>query len=309
MKENENSFSTGTSGSYSTGTANAGTAGGSMSKLAENKKSVNTGKYMIAGGVVIFILLLIICGGVPNAFLLFLDAVLMVAGGIKIYLAKKEFALSYKEIFVEDPLKTNFENVTYKASSGFDENTVSGFGLCVMGNRFESEDYIHATYNGVDFEMSDVTVQYQSTGRSTSVHTYFSGRILTFSYPESPITSVKVYSSGFEHRALDSSQKKNEKLETDNAAFNSSFDVYSPDGSAAFYALTPQLMEKLSTLATKYQSIAVNITNNKIYVGINEPNNNAFDPRTVTDNISPEVETAKIQADIDDIKYIIDTLS
>ena len=65
------------------------------------------------------------------------------------------------------------------------------------------------------------------------------------------------------------------------------------------------LSEKLDRLASRYPSIALHISMNKIYIGFNEPTNNAFDTKSMLTNISYDQEVKKIEKDINDIKYII----
>ena len=72
-----------------------------------------------------------------------------------------------------------------------------------MGNTFYSEDYIRANYQGVDFEMAQVSVREvdNSDNKTTSV-TYFDGRMLVFDFPDKIVSSVLIYSNKFKNRAL-----------------------------------------------------------------------------------------------------------
>ena len=93
----------------------------------------------------------------------------------------------------------------------------------------------------------------------------------------------------------------------ENVRFNEEFDVYSRNPHDTFYLLTPQFMERLLVLKKKYTSIAICFENNRVVFAFNEVGNDAFDGTMISDISYPE-EIAKVQNDIDDIKYIIGTI-
>ena len=90
--------------------------------------------------------------------------------------------------------------------------------------------------------------------------------------------------------------------------FNKKFDVFSDNPHDAFYIITPNFMERLNALTTKYKSVAMSVTGRSIVVAFNEPENNAFDPKNMAGKVDYVEEQAKIQSDIDDIKIIISTI-
>ena len=215
----------------------------------------------------------------------------------------------YKRLFVEEPLRKNFDRVYYNWKEGLTEPVVESFGLCNMGNRFRSEDHIIADYNGIHFEISDVYVaHHSSSGKSSHTTIYFKGRMMVFNFPDKMVDSVKIFSRNFKHRRNSWIGQKPNKVEMESAQFNKDFDVLCSNEHDAFYLITPQLIEKLEQLQSKYKSIAIHICGNNAFVGFNEPHNNAFDPKSNFKETSYPEEMEKVQADMDDIKDIITIL-
>ena len=124
---------------------------------------------------------LMLFGGTSFMSYWFAQAVPLLVFGILLFLAglivelsiSKNYKQEYKKLFVEGPLNQNFQYVVYDWKAGFTKEAVRSFGLTAIGNRFHSEDYIRAVFDGVPFEMSDVTVQdVRSTGKSTYTVTW-----------------------------------------------------------------------------------------------------------------------------------------
>ena len=259
---------------------------------------------------------LMLFGGTSFMSYWFAQAVPLLVFGILLFLAglivelsiSKNYKQEYKKLFVEGPLNQNFQYVVYDWKAGFTKEAVRSFGLTAIGNRFHSEDYIRAVFDGVPFEMSDVTVQdVRSTGKSTYTVTYFKGRMLVFDYPGKKVGTTRIYSDAFYYLPKDDITKNN-KVEMESDKFNQIFRVYAEDPHDAFYLLTPQFMEKLDHLASNYTSIGIHFCGNKVFVGFNEPYNNAFDSKSMMNKLSYDEEMAKTQKEINDIKFIISML-
>ena len=212
---------------------------------------------------------------------------IFVAVGLSVlglYLAKdtdKKYKSIYKSIFVQRPLEENFDNMYYDWQSGFSSDLVRNFSLCKMGNRFNSEDYIRAEYQGVPFEMSDVTVQYHTSGKNSHTTTYFRGRILIIESPEKMVNSVQIFSKAFKYRASLAGNTKPQNVEMESVRFNKEFDVHAVSPHDAFYLITPPFMERLYRIQAKTTSVAIHAFGNKIVIGFNEPTNNAFDSKNL----------------------------
>ena len=215
---------------------------------------------------------------------------------------------SYKELFVKGALEKNFQNVFYNPDKGFSKDDVRKFNLVMMGSDFSSEDYIKASYNGINFEMSDVNVSdTTSDGENSSTTIFFKGRMIIFNIPDKKVSYMRLFSNSFHYSAVGRKDKPN-KIELESVEFNKEFSVYSENAHDVFYLLTPQYMERIQSLSTRYKSIAVNIWNNRVIFAFNEPKNDAFDASSVLKKLDYQNELAKIQADIDDIKVIINAM-
>ena len=214
----------------------------------------------------------------------------------------------YKEAFVREPLMNNFENVTYEPQWGFPADTVESFQLCQMGNQFYSEDYIRASYAGVDFEIAEVRVYdvYSTDDRDERSTTYFEGRMMVFHLPDKAVYPMSIFSRKYKHRAISRREAKQTKVEFESSRFNKAYDVYAQNEHDAFYLITPQFMERLEILADKYaDGIALHMIGNSVALAISEPGKNAFDAEIEVGKLDFDKEMAKVQGEIDDIKMLI----
>ncbi|MCR5086055.1 MAG: DUF3137 domain-containing protein [Lachnospiraceae bacterium] len=259
-------------------------------RLQENRKAVGKGMLIVLAGAF---------------FLAFppLGLLIIFFGYRKVQKAREEMKGLYKDAFVREPLANNFENVIYEPGNGFTREDIESFRVCMMGNRYWTEDYISAEYAGVRFEISQVNVrQVVSDDKS---ETYFAGRIMAFNFPDKLVSQVAVFSRKFKYRPLSRSEEKATQVELESMEFNREFDVYSPVQQDAFYLITPHFEERLCFLAGKYDSIAMNVVGNRVILAFNEPGNNAFDAAIDVGQLDIEKEMAKVQAEIDDIKLFI----
>ncbi len=114
-------------------------------------------------------------------------------------------------------------------------------------DRIEGSDYVHATYQGLNIEMSDIRlVDRRSSGKNTSYVTVFEGLWLVCDFGK-PIAAdlllrerqTKVF------RFADKWFHSDDNIETENEAFNEKFVIRSRDQHGAFYVLTPHMMERI----------------------------------------------------------------
>lgn len=94
----------------------------------------------------------------------------------------------------------------------------------------------------------------------------------------------------------------------ENVKFNKVCDVYTPEAQDAFYILTPQLMERLTGLFSRFSELAIHFYLGKVYVAYKKGNQDSFDTKSVFTKLSRKMEVEKIQQDIDDIKAIIEAV-
>jgi len=264
------------------------------------------GNFNIILGISCFILLVIL------SIILFIKA--------SIY--KNKYTYLYKENLVYPLLNENFDNVLFNANGGFNESYINNIGLIKRGNSYHSEDYLEATYNGVNFKHADVKVieesyteEYNSDNQDYETrinhNTYFMGRILEIDCPYKDIKSVQIFTNSFKNRG--NSKYDMTYIEVESVDFNNQFDVFTANDMEAFYILTPPLMEKLIELKEKYKNIGLCYQDNKLYIAIWTPTN-TFDGMETKINsydryINYDEEQNKIIEELNVIKEFIDKLS
>ncbi len=266
-------------------------------------------KFVIAG-MLMFFIPFFGSGIAPHLaagfmFFPFVGVTMMIVVAVKQSGIKKEFDTIYKEVFAKAALEEILGTVDYRWQHGFTEQQVGGFRLAKLGNIFSSEDYLKASYKGVQFEQSDVTIKKvvkRKNGSSTTI--YFKGRMIKFDVSLKKVLALQVFTDNFGYRA--SAGIDMNKIQMEDVAFNKQFDVYSAREHDAFYALTPQFMEKLKEFASRHQSVALHFRGDNLYVAINT-NRDTFNAK-MNQEINFPQEMALMRSDIQDILDIIDTL-
>ena len=269
------------------------TSNEAMIKLQEKRNATN--RWMLR---MVFVVFLLFIPPLGIAVLLFI--------GWKVSRLRAEMKGLYKDAFVREPLVNNFQNVVYEPNNGFSSENVKSFGICLMGNSFWSEDYIRATYAGINFEVAEVRlVDVDKSSDSSRSETYFEGRMMVFDFPNKLVNTVSVFSRKFKHRPLSRNEEKQYRVELEDMQFNNVFDVFSLVQLDAFYLITPHMMERLQVLAGKYESIAMNVIGNRVILAFNEPGKNVFDQNIDVGKLDIDQEMTKVQGEIDDIKMFI----
>lgn len=206
--------------------------------------------------------------------LIFLVVVLISFSKVKD--CNKKIQKVYKNEFLYGILNQYFDNVIFNWEGGFLPDEIKKMGLNRMGNRFFSEDYISAVYNGVAFQQAEVKIQnVTGTGENRSVQTYFKGRVFVFEYGMKDVISTMVFSKNYMYEGRGIGLKYN-KVEMESVGFNQRFVVKSARDIDAFFVLTPQIMECINILKNKYGNVAFHFTPLRVYVAYNTTEN-AFD--------------------------------
>lgn len=185
---------------------------------------------------------------------------------------RKKLKYLYKETFVRQMLNQHFQDVYYNWEQGMDQQLIRASGVCRLGNRYRSEDYLNAVYRGIRFQQADVTIQYHtSSGKSSHTTTYFQGRMFCFEYPSKRSQAVQVYSKNFIYAGDPGGQGqiRRNKLQMESVEFNKEFTVRSELQHDAFYILTPQMMERLMMLKQKYGNVTLVFDRGYLMVGLN----------------------------------------
>lgn len=218
----------------------------------------------------------------------------------------KKCKMLYKTYFVKGILEEHFENVVYDWNRGFSELQVRNMALPRMGNRFSSEDYVSATYNGVHFEQSDAVVKYKSGGKHSTTRTNFKGRIFVFHIKPKCFSDIRVCSANFLRDFTPDLDGAREEIHMEDAQFDNDFEVLATNAHDAFYILTPVMMERIRLLEQTYGNIAIRFNRDRVFVAYNS-NDNAFDLK-IRKEVNYYDLVQDIKSDIMEIIDIIDVL-
>ena len=145
---------------------------------ALRKKCLWGKRIMVLPFIIMFPLMMLTMFMGPAAGALIMFAmmavmVLVVIMAIMVNSWTREFKMIYKEMFTKEVLAELLGDVDFNWQKGFTSQFVSSFGIVNMGNRFDSSDYVKATYKGVEFMQSDVVVKHYSGGKNKHTTTYF----------------------------------------------------------------------------------------------------------------------------------------
>lgn len=168
-------------------------------------------------------------------------------------------------------LEDKFDDVQYNQHASISQATIDFTGLVKRADRFKGEDYIRGTYNGVQFETSDVEMRERvehrdSKGNKTvSYPIYFKGRWYVFRFEKALDGALKICESyPRDSRGL-------EKFDTESIQFNKKFKLYASDKKFAFYHLNPIMMEKLLELEKMHRGrIFFYYAGNELHIGVDD---------------------------------------
>jgi len=195
---------------------------------------------------------------------------------VQLYNCQKKYKLIYKDSIVKGVLDEVFTDLEYRPDVGFSKEEVNELGLCKLGNRYRSEDYISGKYNGHYFETSDVYVAYHtSNGKSSHTTVYFDGRMFKFK-SDKPIKGyIQIcpdkYYYGKRYQTVD------QFVKMESVDFNKIFNIFATDEHEVFYYLTPNKMELFMRLYQEYGSVLITLDRDNIYIGLPKAKSNAFD--------------------------------
>lgn len=219
----------------------------------------------------------------------------------------KKFNKEYKNIYVLNFLKQNFENIIYKPEEGISKKEIKKYNTLNLGDKFTSNDYICGTYKNVKFEQSDIQIQekYEEEDKDGNKiitwETTFEGRYMIFDFNKNFKSNVQVISNDFIKRSLPRI-KNNKKVKLEDIEFNKMFKIYSEIEHDAFYILTPHFMEKIKKLYKELDApIKLTFMENKLHVAVNN-GEDSFEYNVLNPINEEEIE----QDIIKDIKLITD---
>lgn len=243
-----------------------------------------------------------------HAFALIATAIYFILLNTYAKKAKKAFKALYKQTFVVNVLSNYFDDVIYKWDSGFLPEQVKYYGLCELGNEFHSEDYLSGVYNDISFRQADVKISYKLSDASTSHTTYFEGRMFVFELPDQKSNGLQVHSKKFYNEAPSPTGHAFQKILTGNEEFDRNFTVRAANEQEVKNILTPTVMARIQDLGTRYMSLVLYFSNNKLHLGI-QGVPDTFDPPSDRKRFDYATERERIRKDIQIITDVIDTMT
>lgn len=266
--------------------------------------------------LILFITLIIVINKrITFVFIIFIIFIEIIFGIAMIIIIKniingkdiKKFNKEYKNIYVLNFLKQNFENIIYKPEEGISKKEIKKYNTLNLGDKFTSNDYICGTYKNVKFEQSDIHIQekYEEEDKDGNKiitwETIFEGRYMIFDFNKNFKSNVQVISNDFIKRSLPRI-KNNKKVKLEDIEFNKMFKIYSEIEHDAFYILTPHFMEKIKKLYKELDApIKLTFMENKLHVAVNN-GDDSFEYNVLNPINEEEIE----QDIIKDIKLITD---
>ena len=224
-----------------------------------------------------------------------------------------ELRNNYKEVLVQRSLEDVFDNLVYQPDGGIPRDVIKNTQMMYMGNRYSSNDYIEADYNGVHFKQADVCIQDEdSDSDGTSVSTLFKGRWMIFDFNKEFKANLQVVQKGFNHakrkRFFGKEEEKYKKVEMEDISFNEKFKVYAQNEHDAFYILTPQMMDRIKRVAEGIDGrLIFCFIGDVLHIGIHTKKD-SFEPKLMK-QMDPEAEKQKVIKDINLITTFINELS
>lgn len=118
--------------------------------------------------LILFITLIIVINkGITFIFIIYIIFIEIIFGIAMMIIIKniingkdiKKFNKEYKNVYVLNFLKQNFEDIIYKPEEGISKKEIKKYNTLNLGDKFTSNDYIYGTYKNVKFEQSDIHIQ------------------------------------------------------------------------------------------------------------------------------------------------------
>lgn len=238
---------------------------------------------------------------------------------VLLFSTKKEIAAykdAYKSYFVAASLAKVFSNISYNHAAGLDPAVVRQ--VMTTADRYNSNDYMTATYKNINFTQADVHTEEKHTTVDSDGHvrtyyvTLFKGRFLIFDFDRNFSTNLQVASRHFYGAKLKHSenQLKFERIKTESTEFNKKFRVFAEDGVDALYILDPAFMEKIQKLyADCRHELLLTFMDKKVYIAINDGRDSLEPPKNIRKPLDENTEIAKVQQDILTITNFVDSLN
>lgn len=274
------------------------------------KKALNKTLICLFATIVPGLLLLFVIG--PFGFgLVFLGIILSFFVPQK---DKKAFDEKYKQGLVVEAMNRICTDIKFDTNKGIDRSIIANTHMMYMGDIFSSNDYVTGKYKNINFEMSDVDIEEESTDSEghTTYYTIFKGQWYIFDFNKEFKANIQVCEKHFNNARRGKLFAKKEevfkKVELEDMEFNNLFKVYAQNELDAFYILTPGTMNRI-----KEVSKAVNgkllfcFIDNRLHIAVH--NYKDFFEASIFKKVDIEKAIAKTNEEISAITNFVDILS
>lgn len=226
-----------------------------LKELEIERRSINKKKRIASAMVGIFLII----GFASFFWIPYLCIIFFVIAIIITFIAVSKvnkFKKKFKENVVVKLIKDELGvDAVYHMNGGIPIDEINSLEVASRPDRYQTEDYISCSYNGIPYEMCDCTLEeevvtHDSHGnRQVSYRTYFKGRVIKIDFKRDLHIELKVVNQptqGFQHRNLIS-------FETEVIEFNKQFKCYASSKEDGFYIMTPIMIQKMLELEQMYK--------------------------------------------------------
>ncbi|MBR4231112.1 MAG: DUF3137 domain-containing protein [Bacilli bacterium] len=278
--------------------------------IRKNKKCNIITSIVLCFVIVLTIFIKSKYGFINNAFVLALIietiSIILISFIIKMCVNGKDIAKfneGFKKLFVNDALKSTFDDLEYNMDEGFSKTIIDQYSMLDTGDSFSSNDYISGKYKGINFEQSDLFIEEKRVTTDSDGDTevewipIFTGRYMIFDFNKIFKANVQVVSKNF-YSHLFPWGKKYSTVKMEDAEFNKLFKVYTSMEHDAFYLLTPHFIDKIKTLYKQLNAnIMLGFLDNRLHIAIDNGKDsfeyNVFKPineKEIKDNIIKDIK-------------------
>jgi hypothetical protein len=240
--------------------------------------------------------------------------VLSGVGGIWAALIRARYNALFKEHFVATELAKVFTNLEYSPRERFGNAELESLNFFSHLDYVNGDDLITAQYKGIRFALCDLLVQEKYTvivtdkdgeeREETRHRDVFRGRAMRFDFADAFRGVVQVVEKDFSGAGV-ASDRSWQKIETELAAFNDTFRVFTKDPLNAMSVLTPQMIEGIFFLNKAVPgSLALYYKDHSMHVFL-ATSRKAFE---VSGSKTLLEEKALLQQDIQSITGFLDTM-
>jgi hypothetical protein len=252
-----------------------------LKSYEDYKKKMKVGTILIVIGALLLIIGFFAYGNSAIApILVFIGIPLVVVGSIFSGSAAKinsDYSKKIKLTLLEKIITEVYGKANYQMNAHIGINQMMKTGLYSRPDRYRGEDYISGTFENVNFETSELTLERRVQHTDSKGHTYttyevyFSGQYFVFRFPRVFNQTITIR-EGLKFSLFNMDGLK--KIETESMEFNKKFYTRANDEQFFFYIMTPLFMERLMKIeAGNKGSIAVYLHENELHIGIDSRKN------------------------------------